>query len=76
MKRLLGIKMQSTELIKEKKSPYGLFHIFSLIEFEILKTYIKIYLKTEFIYLFKSSTDTFILFNKLLNSSLYLCIDN
>ena len=44
-------------------------------ELEILKTYIKIYLKTKFIQLSKSLANALILFDKKPDSSLYLYID-
>lgn len=55
------------KLVEDKKLPYGLIYILWPVELEILKTYIKTNLKTEFIqpfiWSFKSPTDVPIVFN-------------
>lgn len=48
---------------------------FNLIELEILKAYIKIYLKTKVIKSFKSLANIFIFFAKKSNGSLHLCFN-
>ena len=63
------------ELIDSKQLSYGLIYIFSLMELETLKVYIKTYLKTGFIQSFKSFVSALIFFDKKPNSSLCLCID-
>ena len=62
--------------LKEGKQPlYGLIYSLDLVELEILTTYIKTHLKTEFIQLSKSLVGAPILFNKKSDGSLCLCID-
>ncbi len=52
------------ELVAEKQPPYGPIYTLSPIEWETLKTYIETDLKTGFIWLSKSPTDTPIFFDK------------
>lgn len=58
------------KLEKDKQPPYKLIYSLKQIELETLKTYIEIYLKIEFIRLFKCFTGIFLLFNKKLDSKL------
>lgn len=44
-----SINKYAHELIGEKQPPYRPIYAFSLVKFEILKTYIETYLKTRFI---------------------------
>lgn len=71
----ISINKHTIELVKGKQLPYGSIYALSLVELETLKTYIKIHLKTEFIWQSKSSTDALILLNKKLNGSLHLYVD-
>lgn len=61
------------KLVKENQLPYKSIYNLFLIELKTLKTYIKTYLKTEFIQLSKSSIIACILFNKKVNKS--FCLD-
>ena len=63
------------KLIEEKHLPYGLIYTLNLVELETLKTYIKTYLKTGFIWSSKSPAGIPILFDKKPNRTLYLCIN-
>ena len=54
---------------------YRLIYSLGLVELEILKTYIKVYLKTGFIQSFKSPIGASILFDKKPDGSFCLCID-
>ena len=58
-----------------KQLHYGPIYSLELVELEILKTYIKIYLLTRFIQPFKSSAVALILFKKKSDSSLRLCVN-
>lgn len=70
-----GIKKHAIELIEAKQSSYGFISAFILMELETLKIYIKTYLKTRFIWCFKTFVDTPILFDKKPDGSLYLHMD-
>ncbi len=70
-----SMNKHAIKLIKRKQPPYGPIYTLSLVELEVLKIYIKTYLKTGFIQPFKSSTDAPILFDKKPHSSLRLCVD-
>ena len=63
------------KLEKDKQPPYRSIYSLGPIELGILKTYIKIRLKTRFIQLFKFPTGTPILFDKKPNGSFWLCVD-
>ena len=52
------------ELEKSKQPPYGSIYSLGPVELETLKTYIKTYLKTGFIWSSKSSAGASILFDK------------
>lgn len=70
-----GINEHAIELIDGKQPPYRPIYIFSLVELETFKTYIKTHFKTGFIRPSKSLASAFILFDKKLDGSLYLCVD-
>ena len=62
--------------LKDGKQPlYRPINSLGLIELEILKTYIKTYLKSKFIRLFQSSASVSILFDKKLDGSFHPCIN-
>lgn len=63
----IDINKNDIKLIKDKQPLYELIYSLKLVELEILKTYIKTYLKTRFIQLFKSPIGALILFNQKLN---------
>lgn len=71
----IGINKYAMKLIRSIQLFYKLIYALSLIELEILKTYIKTYLKIGFIKYFKSTASAPILFNKKINNSLHLCVD-
>ena len=58
-----------------KQLPYRPIYNLGIVELKILKIYIEIYLKTGFIWPFKSPAGTPILFDKQSDGSLCLCID-
>ena len=70
-----GINEHVIKLEKDKQLLFGSIYSLKLVELETLKTYIKINLTNNFIWLFKSSTRALILFNRKLDKSLYLCIN-
>lgn len=70
-----GINEYAIMPVKENQSFYGPIYTLKAIELETLKTYIKIHLKTGFIYSSKSLADTSIFFNKKLNDSFRMCAD-
>lgn len=70
-----GINKYVIKLVEGKQLPYGLIYSLNLIELEILKIYIEIYLKTGFIYFFKSLTGDAILFNKKLDNIFYFYVN-
>lgn len=63
------------ELENDNQLLYKLIYSLSLIDLETLKTYIKMHMKTGFIWPYKSSAGTSILFNKKPDSSLQLCVN-
>lgn len=63
------------ELENGKQPLYKPIYSLGPVELEILKTYIKIYLKTGFIQPFKSPVSSSILFDKKPNDSFRLCVD-
>lgn len=71
----ININKHTIKLVEDKQLPYGPIYNLRLMKLEILKTYIKINIKTGFIQLSKSSASTLILFNKKLDSSLYVYIN-
>lgn len=70
-----GINEHTIELVEGKQLPYRSIYRLSLIEFEILKTYIEIHLKLGFIRPSKSPTEAPILFHKKSDSYLQLCVN-
>lgn len=71
----IGMNEHAIKLVNRKQPLYGFIYIFSPVELEILKTYIKTHLKIVFILSSKSFVYALILFNKKLNNSFCLCID-
>lgn len=58
-----GINDHAIKLVEDKNLLYELIYALSLVELEILKIYIEIYLKTGFIWPYKSSTGAAIFFD-------------
>lgn len=58
-----NINDHTIKLMESKQLFYELIYSLGLIKLKTLKTYIKIYLKVDFIQLFKSSAEALILFN-------------
>lgn len=71
----ISINKYAIELIEDKQLPYGPIYSLSPIELEILKTYIKIHLKTGFIRSFNYSASAFIIFDKKPDGSFCLYIN-
>lgn len=71
----ISINKYAIKIIKTKQLPYKTIYALNLIKLEILKIYIETYLKTRFIQLFKSLVDTFIIFDKKFDNSLYLYLN-
>ena len=71
----MEMNKHAIELIDGKQPLYGPIYTLSPVELETLKTYIKIHLKTRFIWPSKFPTSASILFNKKPNDSLRLCIN-
>lgn len=69
------INEHAIEMIEGKQPLYELIYILNLVELETLKTYIKTYLTTGFIWFFKSLAVTLIFFDKKLNNSFCLCVN-
>lgn len=63
------------KLVKDKLLFYRLIYSLRLVKLETLKTYIKIYLKTRFIQLFKSLINISIFFDQKSDKSLCFCIN-
>lgn len=70
-----SINKHTIKLVKSKQSDYKSIYTLCPVKSETLKTYIEAYLKTEFILLSKSLTDTSILFDKKSNRSFYLYVN-
>lgn len=70
-----GINKHAIKLVEDKQLFYEFNYSLSLIEQETLKVYIKIYLKTDLIWFFKSLIGVFILFDKKIDKNLQLYID-
>ena len=70
-----GINKHTIKLEIGKQAPYGLIYSLGSVKLEILKIYIKTYLKTDFIWPFKSPAGTTILFDKKLDGSFWLCVN-
>ena len=71
-----GINEYAIELVKGKQSPYSPIYSLGSIELEMLKAYIKTYLKTRFIRLSKLPKGIPIFLNKKLVGSLYLYVNH
>lgn len=71
----IGINKYAIELIEGKQLPYKPLYSLGPVELEILKAYIKTYLKTGFIRPFKSFTGTLILFDKKPDGNFRLYVD-
>ena len=69
----MGIDKYTIKLEDSKQLFYRPIYSLRPVELETLKIYIKIHLKTGFIYPFKSLADTSILFNKKPDGNLCLC---
>ena len=63
------------ELEGNKQPSYGQIYSLDLVELETLKAYIKTHLKTRFIWPSKSPAGALILFDKMPDSSFYLCVN-
>ena len=70
-----GINEHAIDLIEEKQPLYEPIYSLRSVELEILKAYIEIYLKTGFIWPFKSLASAPIFFDKKPNDSLRLYVD-
>ena len=70
-----GINKHAIELQNGKQPFYRLIYNLQLMELETLKIYIKIHLKTGFIWSSKSPIGAPILFDKKPNGSFQLCVD-
>ena len=70
-----GINEHTIKLEKGKQSSYRPIYSLKPVELETLKTYIKTYLKTGFIWLFRSPAGVFILFDKKQNSNSWFCVN-
>lgn len=75
LRKNFGINEHAIKLIERKPLLYRLIYVFSLIELETLKTYIKSHLKTGFIEPFKSRVNAAIIFDKNPDSNFCLCFD-
>lgn len=71
----ININKHAIKLVNNKQLPYRHIYIFILVEFEILKAYIKTHLKTGFIQPLKSLAGIPIMFNKKPNKIFYLYVD-
>lgn len=71
----ISIYKYAIKLVIDKYLDYEPIYTLSLVELEILNTYIETHLETRFIRSLLSPTDTPILSDKKLNDNLYLCIN-
>lgn len=69
------INKHAIKFKNSKQALYGLTYSLGLVELEILKTYIKTYLKTGFIWQFKSLAGVSIIFDKKPNGNLRLFVN-
>lgn len=60
----ISINKYIIKLVEDKQLPYKSIYTLNIVKLEILKTYIKTYLKTRFIQSFKSLISAFILFDR------------
>ncbi len=63
------------KLIERKQPPYGSIYALSPMKLKTLKVYIKIYLKTRFIWFFKSLVFASIFFDKKPDKSFHLYVN-
>ena len=70
-----SINEYAIKLSKGKQPPYGPIYSLGPVELETLKAYIKTHLKTNFIRPSKSPAGAPILFDKMPDKSLRLCVD-
>lgn len=70
-----SINQYTIELIEGKQPPYGSIYSLGQVKLEMLKAYIKTYLKTGFIWLSKSPVDAPILFDEKPNGSFCLYVN-
>ena len=70
-----GIKGYAIKLVERKQPLYEPIYILNLVELDTLKIYIKIYLKTVFIWLSKFPANALILCNKKFDDSFCLYIN-
>lgn len=71
----IGINEHAIKLEDYKQLSYRPIYSLGPVELKTLKTYIKIYLKSEFIQTFKSFAEAPILFGKKQNGSFCLCFN-
>ncbi len=69
------INKHAIKLVKDKQLLYGPIYSLKSVELKILKTYIETYLKTRFIWPFKSLANALIFFDQKLDRSLHFCIN-
>lgn len=70
-----SINKYTIKLKNSQQPPYKLIYNLGPLELEIFKTYIKTYLKTDFIRLFKFLAVALILFNQKPDGSFCLCVN-
>lgn len=70
-----GINRYIIKIEENKQPPYRLIYALSPVELKTLKTYMETHLETGFIQSSKLPTGDFILLDKKLDSSPYLCVD-
>lgn len=71
----IKINKYTIKLVDSKELLYRLIYDLNPVELEVLKVYIEIYLKIQFIQFLKLPIEDFILFNKKSNNSFYLYIN-
>ncbi len=71
----IGIYKYTIELIKGKQLPHKFMYTLSSVELKTLQVHIKTHHKTGFIQPSNFSSVAFILFDKKLNSSFWLCVN-
>ena len=70
-----GINDHAIELVEDQQPPYRLIYNLETVELETLKAYIETNLANRFIRPSKSPAGAPILFDRKLDSSLWLCVD-
>lgn len=71
----IKLNEHAIDLKNSKQPPYRPIHSLDLIELDILKIYIKIYLKTGIIWYFKPLASALILFDNKPDSNFRFCVD-